>query len=95
MSEEFSSLGALEEEIIAALRQAMATGDVTSPEAKRVVELHAQYMRLQWGDDYTPRMHIGFTNILTCDKKFKAQYDTPAGAGATQFLHDAVKANLS
>jgi DNA-binding transcriptional MerR regulator len=82
----------LESRIIEALQAALATGDVQSPDAKQLAEMHAQWIRLHWGDAaYSREAHLGLAQGYLCDERFRAYYDERAGEGATDFLVKALQ----
>lgn len=86
----------LEQRIKDALIRAMKTGDTTSPEARMVAEMHAQWIRVHWGEGaYTREAHVQLAEGYLHDPRFIAYYDSACGEGATEFLRDAIKANIS
>lgn len=51
---------------------------------------------MHWGEDaYTPRAHIALAEGYLADPRFVEYYDGAAGKGATEFLRDIIKANVS
>lgn len=85
----------LEQRIKEALVVAMATQDPASAEARLVAEMHAQWIRVHWGEDaYTPEAHVQLAEGYLADPRFVAYYDDACGEGATVFLRDAIKANM-
>ena len=85
----------LEQRIKDALIRAMKTSDATSPEARMVAEMHAQWIRVHWGEGaYTPKAHVQLAESYLHDPRFIAYYDNACGEGATEFLRDAIKANI-
>ena len=95
MSEgEWTNIMELEEAIKEQLRTAMATGDAQGSEAAELVRMHARWLAAHWPDDaYSPAAHRGMADAYLADERFTAYYDEACGAGATQFLHDAIHAN--
>lgn len=86
---------ALEEDIKRLLAEIMATGDAHSPEAKRLAEMHAQWIRVHWGDDgYTPEAHRALAEGYLADARFVEYYDGACGKGATAFLNEVIQANV-
>lgn len=74
------------------LRRAMEKGDVEGPEARMLVELHAQWLKMYWPDGlYSPEAHKGLADGYVADERFRAYYEEIA-PGAAQFLRDAVYA---
>lgn len=85
----------LEQRIKEVLIAAMATGDPASPEARMCAEMHAQWIRVHWGEGaYTPEAHRALADGYLADPRFIAYYDDACGEGATQFLRDAIHANV-
>lgn len=85
----------LEQRIKEQLVRAMATGDPTSSEAVLVVEMHAQWLRVHWGDNaYTPEAHVLLAEGYLKDSRFIEYYDGSCGEGATQFLYEAIKSHV-
>ena len=95
MSEqEWTDIMELEEAIKAQLKAAMATGDPASAEAAELVRMHARWLAAHWPDGaYSPEAHRGMAKGYLADQRFIDYYDSACGAGATQFLHDAIYAN--
>ena len=86
---------ALGEAIIEQLKAAMATGDARSPEARELARMHAAWIRAHWPEGaYSREAHLGLAEGYLADERFTAFYDGAAGVGATQFLRDALVANL-
>ena len=84
---------ALESRIKELLGAAMATGDPVGPAAQELVGAHARWLQLHWGaGTYTPEAHRGLADGYLADERFVAYYDGACGAGATQFLRDAIHA---
>lgn len=85
----------LEQRIKDQLTVAMATGDRTSPESKLVAGMHAQWIKVHWGEDsYSPAAHIALCEGYLADSRFIEYYDGACGLGATEFLRDIVRANM-
>ena len=92
--QQWSDLKQLEEAIKAQLSCAMATGDVTSPEAAELVRMHAHWVSAHWPEgSFTPEAYRGLADGYLCDERFCAYYDGACGSGATRFLHDAIHAH--
>ena len=84
--------GELELAVKEQLRRAMEAGDAEGPEARRLAELHAQWLKMYWPDGmYSPEAHKGLADGYLADERFRAYYEEVA-PGATQFLRDAVHA---
>ena len=89
----WNDMNALEERIKELLRAAMASGEVGGSQSQELVAAHARWLQLHWGSEaYTPQAHRGLADGYLADKRFVAYYDTACGAGATQFLRDAIVA---
>ena len=72
------------------LRHAMEAGDAHSPEAEKLVRMHATWLKLYWPEGlYTPEAHRGLADGYLADERFRHYYEAVA-PGATQFLHDAI-----
>ena len=85
----------LEQRIKDALRDAMATGDPQSEASRLVAGMHAQWIRVHWGEGaYAPEAHRNLAEGYLADPRFIAYYDTACGEGATQFLRDIIVANV-
>jgi DNA-binding transcriptional MerR regulator len=86
--ERYAEAEALSERLHAALKQAVAQGDVTSPLAEEVAKTHKQWLDYFW-EDYTPERHRGVTQTYVEDPRFSAYYEAIVPGGAA-FLRDAV-----
>lgn len=92
---EWTDVQALGEAIIEQLKAAMTTGDARSAEARELARMHAAWIRAHWPEGaYSREAHLGLAEGYLADERFTAFYDGAAGAGATQFLRDALVANL-
>ncbi len=92
MSEQqFFEVETLGNEILSLLAAAVEQGcDSSSPEAKRIVELHKRWITAFWGkENYTAKAHKGLGELYMSDERFKAYYEK-ASAGAAEFLRDAI-----
>ena len=70
----------------------MEAGDPAGPEARKLVAMHARWLRMYWPDGtYTPEAHKGLAEGYISDERFRAYYEQ-AAPGATQFLRDAIRA---
>ncbi len=85
----------LEQRIKDELVRAMATDDPTSPASRMVAGMHAQWIKVHWGENaYTPEAHVALAEGYLADPRFIAYYDGACGEGATEFLRDIIKANV-
>lgn len=92
---EWTDVQALGEAIIEQLKAAMATGDAHGAEAQELARMHAAWIKAHWPEGaYSREAHLGLAEGYLADERFTAFYDGAAGAGATQFLRDALVANL-
>lgn len=92
---EWTDIMELEEAIKALLCTAMKTGDPAGAEAAELVRMHARWLAAHWPDGaYSPEAHRGMAEGYLADQRFVAYYDSACGEGATQFLHDAIAANV-
>lgn len=89
--DEWSEAEALESQIISKLRVAMEAGDVEGPAARELCRAHARWIELKWGEGaYSKCAHAGLARLYVADERFRAYYDGRAGAGATDFLAEAL-----
>lgn len=87
----WNDMNALEERIKVLLSAAMETGDVTSSASRELVRAHVRWLEMHWAPGtYTAEAHRGLADGYLADERFKAYYDGACGAGATQFLRDAI-----
>ena len=81
--------------ILDQLGHAMRTGDPNGPEAARLAQMHAAWIRGYWGDGaYTPEAHCALVQSYLTDARFRGYYDDQVGDGATDFLAAAVCAHV-
>ncbi len=93
--DEWDAKEALEESIKVQLRLAMANGDVHGADARELAHMHERWIRMHWGSGaYSPQAHRGLARGYLADPRFRDYYDAAAGNGATEFLVDALLANL-
>lgn len=86
---------AMEEEIVALLRQAMTEGNPAGETAHRLCECHGAWLRLHWPEGmYTAEAHRALGETYTQDERFTRYYDDRAGEGAAAFLCAALQACL-
>nr|WP_319473009.1 TipAS antibiotic-recognition domain-containing protein [uncultured Sphaerochaeta sp.] len=79
--ERFTKLGEL---VLEKLQGAAKDGDPTSPLAREVASLHAQWLRFTW-THYSAEAHRGVVQMYVDDERFGAYYQ-----GNAKFLKDAV-----
>lgn len=92
--QEYTDVMELGQAIKDQLVAARATGNPAGPEAQRLVEMHKAWLCAWWPEGmYTSEVHRSMAEMYLADKRFTAYYDEPCGAGATQFMHDAIYAN--
>lgn len=87
--EQYNAMQQLENQLFERLKEAMASGDVTSEVAMEAAELHKRWLSFSWAK-YTPEAHIGIAQMYVSDERFTAYYDERVGPGATKFLHDVI-----
>ena len=92
--DEWNAKELLEESIKVQLRIAMSTGDPASEESAELAHMHARWIRIHWGDSYTPEAHRGLAQVYLADERFIRYYDSACGEGATEFLADVIAANI-
>lgn len=82
----------LEAEIAGTLKEAAAQGDPESESARKLCELHRQWLTSYWPEgNYTKEAHLGLGEMYAADERFKKYYDAMAEGGA-EFLRDALRA---
>ena len=96
MSEaEWSAKETLEQAIIEQLKVAVAAGNAMGPEAAKLAQMHARWIRTQWGEGaYSPDAHVALAQSYLEDERFVDYYDLRAGEGATAFLVAAIEAAM-
>jgi DNA-binding transcriptional MerR regulator len=88
--EQHRRLEELTTQINAELARAAAAGDPESEQARRVAELHREWLTFFW-TDYSKEKHLGLARMYLADPRFKAYYDA-AGEGCCEFLVRAIEA---
>ncbi|AIQ45114.1 MerR family transcriptional regulator [Paenibacillus sp. FSL R7-0273] len=86
--EQYAACQQLEEDLFAALEQAMEEGDSASELAQKAAGLHRQWLGFSW-DTYTKEAHAGLAQMYVEDERFTAYYDKRR-PGMAAFLRDAV-----
>lgn len=72
------------------LRRAMGEGDASGTEARKLFELHKEWIGMYWPDGmYSPDAHKGLADGYLEDERFVSYYDAVA-PGATKFLRDVI-----
>lgn len=85
----------LEQRIKDGLKAAMVTGDPRSEQSRLVAGMHAQWIRVHWGDEgFSPEAYRALADWYVADPRFVAYYDEACGEGATEFLRDIIKENI-
>lgn len=72
------------------LPKAAAIGDPESEAARRVCELHREWLCFFW-KDYSKERHLGVAKLYVDDPRFKAYYEA-LGEGCAEFLYRAIEA---
>jgi len=85
---QFARMQTLSAEVNEALKTAMQTGDPAEEEARRLCELHKQWLMCTW-THYSAAAHWGLAQMYVDDERFRAYYDSVA-PGAAVFLRDAL-----
>lgn len=89
MSEEdYRKMGELGEKVLFLLRQAVETGDPSSPAARRLAETHKEWLMYFW-PRYSADAHAGLAETYAADERFAAFYNRAVEGGA-EFLRDAI-----
>ncbi|MFP4661667.1 MAG: MerR family transcriptional regulator [Halanaerobiales bacterium] len=86
--EEYEEATELERVLRETLQAAMDIGDPAGDQARKVAELHRQWLSFYW-DDYSKEAHAGLAEMYVADERFKAYYDKEK-AGTAEFLRDAI-----
>jgi DNA-binding transcriptional MerR regulator len=89
---QFTRMETLAAEISEALKTAMQTNDPAGEAARRLCELHKQWLMCTW-TRYSAAAHRGLAQMYVDDPRFTAYYDSIA-PGAAEFLRDALFRNL-
>lgn len=84
----------LEEAIKKQLRTALAEGDIESETARELAAMHQRWIRIHWGESYSPEAHRNLANMYVTDERFVDYYDSAAGPGATEFLAQVIAAHI-
>ena len=67
----------------------MMTKDPESPESKLVAGMHAQWIKVHWGEKaYSPEAHVSLAEGYLTDPRFVEYYDGSCGAGAKMCIRD-------
>lgn len=90
--EQYEKQEALSIELNQAIKEAFATKNPNSKEAKRACELHKEWLMGYW-TSYTKEAHMGLVNMYVEDTRFKSYYDAIVD-GAAVFLQQAMKVYL-
>lgn len=85
---EYAEVERLQEEMFAALREGMASGDPAGAAAQKAAQLHKEWLTFYW-DQYSKEAHAGLAEMYVADERFKAYYDRH-GTGTAEFLRDAI-----
>ena len=73
----------------------MAAGNAKGPEAAKLVQMHARWIRMQWGEGaYSTDAHVALAQSYLEDERFVDYYDSRAGEGATAVLVAAIEAAI-
>lgn len=85
----------LSKEIAALLKQETPKGNPSSEEAKRLCDLHRQWLCMFWKEGmYSKEAHSCLGESYVADERFKKYYDDIVPGGAV-FLRDALKYQLN
>lgn len=85
---EYAEVERLQEDMFAALREGMASGDPAGDAAQRAAQLHKEWLTFYW-DQYSKEAHAGLAEMYVADERFKAYYDQH-GLGTAEFLREAI-----
>lgn len=90
---EWTDVNQLGEDILQQLSSAMELGDPAGDAARKLVQMHATWLRAFWPDGiYCAQAHRNMADMYVADERFTAYYDEPCGESAARFLRDAVYA---
>lgn len=90
MSEkEYNHMQALEAEVVALLKEALATNSPASEEAEQLVQKHKEWLMYSWST-FSKEAYQNLADMYAVDERFTSYYDDKAGPGAAKFLRDAI-----
>ncbi len=92
--DEWDAKELLEESIKVQLRLALAEGDASGEAAAELARMHERWIRMHWAHGYSREAHLGLAHGYLADSRFRDYYDGACGEGATDFLVEALEANL-
>ncbi|GEO67602.1 MerR family transcriptional regulator [Levilactobacillus spicheri] len=78
---DYQAMQAVEADLLTQLTQVTQTQDLTSPAAKRVFQLHRQWLCFTW-NNYTPAQHRGLAQLYLADDRFQDYYRQKTGQEA-------------
>lgn len=94
--EEWNAKEDLERSIKDRLREMLLADEVSDADARELVEMHAQWICMHWGDDaYSPQAHVSLAKGYLQDRRFVNYYDSACGDGATALLAKIVERILA
>ena len=89
--EQYSRMGALGQEILTGLEQAVLNGeDPASEVGLKLAEMHKEWLSFTW-PGYSPEAHAGLAEMYVADDRFTVYYDSKV-PGCAKFLRDAIVA---
>lgn len=88
--EQYEKFKALEQEILDKLAVALNDSNPQGAAGQEIAELHKQWLSFTW-PAYEPQAHAGLAEMYVADDRFATYYEK-AGAGAAQYLKDAIVA---
>jgi Predicted transcriptional regulators len=86
--EQYARQQTLAQQIHTQLAAAFLSGDPAGAQAKELVRLHKDWLRLHW-HSYSAEAHKNLAQMYVDDPRFSAYYD-PEQSGKTAFLRDAI-----
>lgn len=87
--EQYAKYESLNEELNETIKLAFATNDPTSDLAKKMCQLHKDWLMIFW-TSYSIEMHLGLTQMYVDDERFTKYYDD-IQIGSAEFLNEAMK----
>ncbi|MEI5992939.1 MerR family transcriptional regulator [Candidatus Enterococcus mansonii] len=87
---DFANMETAENEMFEVLKIVMATADFKSSEAKKVFDIHKEWLSYT-SPSYSPEMHRGLGQMYVGDARFAAYYNDRAGIGAAEALNQVIQ----
>lgn len=88
-AEQFAAMKTIEKQLIVLLQTTVINYEVTEQQGQEIYRLHKDWLNFTW-PNYSAEAHRGLAAMYLADERFTTYYDTRAGQGATQVLHDSI-----